>query len=280
MATDSSLSLDEKKQKIIQVFDKVAGGYDNEAMRFFPFAADRAVKTLQPRQGQKILDVATGTGVVALACAQAVQPGGRVTGIDLAESMLSIARDNARKLGVNNYDQFLMDADSLEFRSDYFDGTICSFALFLLPDMEHALAEWRRVTKPGGKVVFTSFGENAFLPMMTLFAEQLADFGVELTEDSFSAKRLSVPATCEALLRNTGFDALQVEQAQVGYHLQRADDWWTILTNSGARGILDRVDQTRLAAFKAAHLSSIQTLFSEKGLWLDIELLVSSGVVR
>jgi len=270
---------DEHKQKVIQIFDKVADGYDNAAMRFFPFTADRAIKVLQPRPGQKILDVATGTGAVALTCAQAVQAHGRVTGIDLAESMLAKAQANARKLGITNYDQFLMDADSLEFRKDYFDGTICSFALFLLPDMARALAEWRRVTKPGGRVVFTSFGKKAFLPMMTLFAEQLADYDVVLTEDSFSAKRLSEPEVCEALLCSAGFDVPVVEQAQVGYHLQSADDWWTILYNSGARGILDRVAPDRLAAFKSQHLSSIQALFSEKGLWLDVEILISSGVV-
>jgi ubiquinone/menaquinone biosynthesis C-methylase UbiE len=67
----------------------MAEGADREALRFSAFCADRLVTRLHLAAGDKILDVSTGTGVLALAASQAVGPAGRVTAIDTAESLLA-----------------------------------------------------------------------------------------------------------------------------------------------------------------------------------------------
>jgi ubiquinone/menaquinone biosynthesis C-methylase UbiE len=71
-----SQDIQHQKQSVTNIFDTVAPGYDSEALRFFPFCADQIANELNPKPGQKILDVATGTGAVAVALAQAVRPGG------------------------------------------------------------------------------------------------------------------------------------------------------------------------------------------------------------
>jgi ubiquinone/menaquinone biosynthesis C-methylase UbiE len=267
------------KQRVTGVFDAIAAGYDHAALRFFVFAADRVVKILQPRPGQKILDIATGTGAVAIACAQAVSPGGRVMAIDLSQAMLDKALENARRIGLNNIDQFHMDADALEFRRQYFDHSVCSFGLFFLPDMSKALSEWVRVTRPGGKVLFTSFSNAAFEPMVNQFADQLAARGVEMENPPMASRRLSDPDVCLELMQNAGLESARVEAAQVGYHLQNIEDWWAVIWNSGMRGLVQRLDEKVQMEFKSQHLASIQTLFSEKGLWMNVEVLISQGIV-
>lgn len=269
----------EHKQRIIGVFDTIATGYDHAALRFFSFAADRAVKILDPRPGQKVLDIATGTGAIAIACAQAVKPDGRVIAIDLSQTMLDMTLQNTRRMGLNNVDQFQMDADTLEFRKNYFDHSICSFGLFFLPDMQKALTEWKRVTKPGGKVLFTSFSEASFDPMVKLFVEQLESLGVEMNNPPFATQRLSDPDICKELMRDAGLESVGVEIAQVGYHLQCIDDWWAVVWNSGMRGLVQRLGEDQQAEFKKLHLESVQSLFAEKGLWLNVEVLVSQGKV-
>lgn len=110
--------------EIITVFNLVAGGYDDAALRFFPFCADRVIARLNPPPGAKLLDVATGTGAIALAASQAVGPQGRIIAIDLAERMLDRFQAKIDKFGVANLDLHVMDAHSLEFRRDYFDYVV------------------------------------------------------------------------------------------------------------------------------------------------------------
>ena len=104
---------DQDKQNSIAVFNLVASHYDNPSMRFFPFCADRLISHLRLAPDAKVLDVATGTGVVAMAAAQALGPQGRVQAIDLAEDMLNKAMANFQRAGLSNIDFHVMDAESL-----------------------------------------------------------------------------------------------------------------------------------------------------------------------
>ena len=93
------------KKDVQQIFDTLAPVYDSPATRFFPFTADRLVSYVKPRPGTRVLDVATGTGAVAIPFAQAVRPGGgRVTAVDLSSGMLDRAEDNIRKMALDNVD--------------------------------------------------------------------------------------------------------------------------------------------------------------------------------
>lgn len=266
------------KQRVTGVFNTIADGYGNTALRFFPFTADQIVDILRPRSGSKVLDVATGTGVVALAFAQAVGASGRVHAIDLSEAMLVRAMANAQHMGMGNIDFFTMDAERPDFRNDYYDYVVSSFGLFFLPDMHHALRQWRRVCKPGGKVLFTSFAETAFRPAMDLFAEQLAAHGVETKQAVLASQRLVDPAVCQQLLIDNEFSEVTLENRQCGYHLQSLDEYWSFLWNSGARGLIQQLDQQRLPAFKEELLRRVSELFDEKGMWLDVTVNFVSGV--
>ncbi|WP_202320173.1 class I SAM-dependent methyltransferase [Archaeoglobus neptunius] len=97
----------------------------------------------------RILDVGTGTGFVALRLAEL---GHDVTGIDLSEGMLSIAKTKATKAGLNV--TFIVgDAENLPFDDESFDAVVCRHLLWTLPNPDKAVKEWARVVKPGGMVV-------------------------------------------------------------------------------------------------------------------------------
>lgn len=275
MALDS----ENHKKQVTAVFDAVADGYDNPAMRFFSTTANKLVDTLKPATGEKLLDIAAGTGEVAIACAQAMLPGGRVIAIDLSEGMLAKARQKARRQELDNIDFFNMDAEQLEFKSHCFNHAICSFGLFFLPDMESALKEWVRVVKPGGKLLFSSFTEKAFQPMMNVFFEQLEGFGVQFEGPLLKKQRLAEISECLEIMTAAGLEEPTVESHQLGYRIQSVNDWWDICRFSGLRGLLDRLDQQRLSQFRAKHLERIHSMFGEQGLWMDVEVLISQGKV-
>ena len=268
-----------QKQNITTLFDNLAPGYDNAALRFFPFCADQIVNLLKPKPGQKILDVATGTGAVAVALAQALRCGGRVIGIDLSEGMLARAGHNIQKMALNNVDLFQMDAEQLEFKRDYFDVSVCSFGLFFMPQMDKALQELVRVTKPGGTVLFTSFAASAFQPMRKKMFAALAEFGCEPSNLHLASDQLTDPQECLSLMERVGLTETAVRKKQLGYHLQSAEDWWTIIWNSGARRLIDQLSNDQRLQFRIKHTAEIQKLATDKGIWMDVEVLFSSGRV-
>jgi ubiquinone/menaquinone biosynthesis C-methylase UbiE len=267
------------RARAISVFNLVAAGYDDPVLRFFPFCADRLVSRLNPVTGSKLLDVATGTGAVALAAAQVVGAQGRVMAIDLAESMLDRLQEKVLKFGVRNIDLHVMDAGSLEFRRDYFDQVVCSFGIFFLPDMAAGLREWVRVLKPGGRVMFTAFGTRAFQPMMERLLTRLEHFSVVSAGDetAVAAKRLTEPNCCRELLNQAGLGQIEVATEQLGYHVKDETLWWDVLWNSGMRGRLEKISVSEREPFRAAHLAEVRPLLTDKGLWLDVETHFASG---
>ena len=267
------------RARVIVIFDLVAAGYDDAALRFFPFCADRLIARLNPAPGTKLLDIASGTGVVALAAAQAVGAQGRVMAIDLAEAMLDRCQEKIVKFGIRNIDLHVMDAGALDFRRDYFDYVVCSFGIFFLPDMSAALREWLRVLKPGGRVVFTTFGKSAFQPMMELFIKRLQRYGVLSPDDASTpaGMRLANPERCRDLLSSAGLRQIEVTTEQLGYHLKDESQWWDVLWNSGTRGWIEQIPPAQRELFKAEHLTEIHPLVGGQGLWLDVEVHCAGG---
>lgn len=275
----SAAPVPERTRQLVAVFDRIAPGYDHPSLRFFPFVADHLVQTVGIRPGAKVLDLATGTGAVALAAAQRVGPGGRVTAVDLSEAMLARQQARIARRGIDNVELQVMDAAAAEFRSGYFDFALCSFGLFMLEDMEAALRQWLRVLRPGGMLAFTSFAATAMQPLAERFFMRLRDFtgvdGQAQAQDTWL--RLRERGRCLALLEAAGAQQAKVEQRQFGYHLAGAEDWWALLWNSGFRGLLEALDEPALAQFRREHLAEIAAVGDEQGLWLDVPVWIATA---
>mgnify|MGYP000187366778 FL=1 len=104
--------------------------------------------------GERVLDVGTGTGVAALTAARA---GAAVSGLDLTPELLEQARDNARIAGLDGIEWTEGDAESLPYPDAAFDVVLSQFGHMFAPRPQAALAEMRRVLKPGGRVAFATW---------------------------------------------------------------------------------------------------------------------------
>jgi len=270
---------EQHKQGVSAVFDAVASGYDDPALRFFPLCADRIVSQLRPSRGWRILDVATGTGALAGALAQAISSDGRVMAIDLSEGMLACAEKNIKKMALDNVDFIQMDAEEPEFESDYFNAVTCSFGLFFIPDMLKALKQWQRVTRPGGTVLFSSFTENAFDPLVHIFIEDLKTFGLDVTDKLVASARLKDADVCKDLMVAAGCSSVEQNIVQVGYYLSEAEEWWAAIWNTAMRGLVEQLPQEVQAEFKRSHLERVSDMKTDDGLWMNVEVRLTSGVV-
>ena len=138
-----------------ELFDRIAPRYDllNRVMTGGRDRRWRAITVAETRlpRGGTALDVATGTGDLALALARVAGPGGCVVGIDFAEAMLEVARRKAHQRGVT-VDFRHADALDLPFPTASFDAVTIGFGLRNVSDIPRALAEMARVLRPGGRL--------------------------------------------------------------------------------------------------------------------------------
>ena len=104
------------------------------------------------RPGDRVLDVAAGTGDSSLIAARRVEPNGRVLAVDISANMLKRAEASAREAGLTRLETRVMNVDKLELEANSFDVVICRLALMLFANPTAALAEMHRVVKPAGKV--------------------------------------------------------------------------------------------------------------------------------
>jgi len=254
--------------------DVLAAGQDREALRYTVFSADRLVFRLAPRPGEKILDAGTGTGTVALAAAQAVEPGGRVAAIDSSEKMLRRLEAKVAKFGIANIDVHTMDAAHLDFRRDYFHHVVSSLALFRFSDPAAALREWKRVTQPGGNVMFSTFANRAFEPLLTLLCERVRAEG---GETHLPWEQMSNLHALEVLMHEAGFVDFEIQEEQLGYHLESALQWWEIVEHSMIRRLLDTVSPQLVEQIRAIHMTEIESLVAHDGLWLNMPIIMVRG---
>jgi demethylmenaquinone methyltransferase/2-methoxy-6-polyprenyl-1,4-benzoquinol methylase len=129
----------------------------------------RAVDLAGVGPGDRVLDVATGTGELALELARRVSPGGEVIGSDFSEAMLARARVKPRLAGTAAELRFEWgDALALPYEDDSFDAATVGFGLRNFTEIDRGLAEMRRVVRPGGRVVILEF-TNPTRPPLSFF---------------------------------------------------------------------------------------------------------------
>jgi ubiquinone/menaquinone biosynthesis C-methylase UbiE len=130
--------------------------------------AQLAVSALTP--GQRVLDLASGTGDPALEVARIVGPSGHVAVTDLAPQMLEIAREQAARAHLTNLSYEVVDAHEMPFPDASFDRVTCRLGVMFFWDCQKALREIRRVLKPGGIASFVAWGpldRNEYMKVVT-----------------------------------------------------------------------------------------------------------------
>ena len=265
----------DRKKMIQNGFDNVAAGYDHPSLSFFPETAKRLVEHLELEPDQHLLDVCTGTGVVALRAAEKLIRG-RVTGIDLSSGMLQQAKNKAAEKNLQNTLFKQMDLEQPELDAATFDIATSSFGLFFLDDMTQGLSNIANTVKPGGKVAITSFTGEAFSPMADIFIERYASTGREVPPLSW--KRL---ATQELIMEQ--FNAVNITNVNIyheplGYQMTSPSMWWDVVWNAGWRSLLDQMTEDEQKVFQKKHLEEIAEVVGNDGVWFNTEVLIAVGV--
>jgi ubiquinone/menaquinone biosynthesis C-methylase UbiE len=130
-----------------------AGGYENAMARVTSYFLPYLLRAARLAEGQRVMDIATGTGLAAQAALTVVGPKGHVTAADTSASMVEQA--GLRLGSVPNVDVCIADGQAMRFPEAAFDAVLCSLGLMFFPDPERGLAEFHRVLRPGGHVALS-----------------------------------------------------------------------------------------------------------------------------
>ena len=160
----------EKTRRVGGVFSSVARRYDlmNDLMSggLHRHWKDRFVGRVRPRRGEKILDMAGGTGDVAFRLARS---GAEVTVADINTDMLDVGIERARRRGVERLVWAHENAEELSFADRSFDAYTIAFGIRNVTDIDKALAEAQRVLKPGGRFYCLEFSQTRWPGFSTLY---------------------------------------------------------------------------------------------------------------
>lgn len=261
-----SQNFDNYKQKVAAFFNSRIN-YDEEG-NFHPHLANHLLELVPLHKGQKILDVATGTGLVAITAAQIVGSEGKVIGIDLSSRMLSQAQQKITATGLQNIELIEADADSLNFSDRSFDVIFCSSAIVWFADIPGVLHSWYRFLKPGGLVAFSCFSETSFMTPVVIRACARV-YGISLPNIN---EPLGTPEKCHNLLQQAGFEHIEVKSEQFGYYLSLSDaeNWWKGGWLHPKGNLLSQLNPEQLERLKSEYRAEIQALATDEGVWQDI----------
>lgn len=142
-----------------------------EPLLFEEYAADIA-RRLAPRPGERLLELACGTGIVTRRLAQTLPEGATLTATDLNEAMLAVARESVGSTPRIAYRQ--ADACTLPFADASFDALVCQYGVMFFPDKALAMREARRVLATGGRYIFNVWDSLAHNPIPRIVQEAVA----------------------------------------------------------------------------------------------------------
>ena len=161
-----------KKAQVAEMFNNIAGKYDF-LNHFLSMGIDRgwrkkAIREAGEVQPRKILDVATGTGDLAIAAAR-LNPES-IIGVDIAEQMSEVGRKKVKDKGLEALIRLEPgDSESLPFEPEGFDVVMCAYGVRNFENLEAGLKEMQRVLRPGGKVVILEFSHPSGFPVKQLY---------------------------------------------------------------------------------------------------------------
>ncbi|OKH48204.1 methyltransferase type 11 [Calothrix sp. HK-06] len=262
----------EYKQQLLVDFNSRTN-YDKG--RFYIPIAKRLIEVANLQNARKILDIATGRGIVALAAAEKAGAQSKVIGIDISAGMLSNAKQKLAASGLQNVEFIKADAELIDFEQNSFYVILCSLAICYLTDIPTALHKWHGFLKPGGKLVFNAWTKNAFTTS-ALFREVTARYGINVPNPNAP---LGTPQKCLQLLSAAGFENknIIIQQEQFGWYFtpdaNSAQQIWEVNVKNVFGYQVQQLAPEKLQECFAEYIKEVQALpVTEQGTWCNASI--------
>ena len=266
---------DPLKTHVSGVFHRAAETYDAVGVDFFSPLAAALVDRAGLREGEAVLDLGCGRGAALFAAADEVGPTGTVLGLDLAPGMVERTAADVMGQRLRNVTVRHGDADHPPARDGGWDAVIASFVLFFLPDPLATAGRVRRVLRPGGRFVISSFEpgderwsavEGAVRPYFAGEATVAPAVAPETAVAPAASRTwFDSTASVEDLVRQAGFVDVDTELVEHRNVYRDVDQWLEWTWSAGARQMWEEVPDGRLGAAIAAAREVVASLAERDG---------------
>jgi SAM-dependent methyltransferase len=213
---------------------------------------------IAPQPGQRVLELAAGLGETAMLAAELVAPVGSVIVSDQAEAMLAGARERASELGLANVELKTINAEWIDLPLASVDAVLCRWGYMLMADPAAALAETRRVLRPGGRLALAVWDALAANPWALLPAQELIERGLaqppQGEEPAPGPFALGDAERVRELLAGAGFTEIRVEALELLRRHASFAELWDVtldLSRNFHDAVLDR-PQAEIEEIKAS----------------------------
>jgi SAM-dependent methyltransferase len=211
---------DEQRAEMLARWERAAPGWGRQAAKLREWAMPVSAwmleqLTLQP--GQRVLELAAGPGDTGFLAAELVGPFGALISSDASEAMVSVARERARALGVENVEFRRLELEWIDLETASVDAVLCRWALMLCLDPPAALHEIRRVVRPGGRFALAVWDEPSANPWATIPGRALINLGHSEPPDPDAPGMfaLAAPGRLGHMLADAGFVDVFLESVPV-----------------------------------------------------------------
>jgi SAM-dependent methyltransferase len=237
-------------------WDAATNAYDRGWVPQLERLTESCVARASPQAGERVLDLATGTGVGAFAAARAVGAAGFVTGIDVSEKMVAFANRRAADEAVRNVVFQRHDMEAIGAPDGAFDAVTCAFGLMFAADRAAAFAEIARVTAPGGRVSVSVWGRRAACGFAEVFPIVEAHVASEVCPLFFL---LGGSRALTAAFMRVGLTDVVEESVPVTLSWASADEACTAMLEGGAVALAwSRFSPETRAVVRAEYLASLE----------------------
>lgn len=238
-------------------------------------AQENLIEIANVKEGEHVLDISCGTGLVTFPLSQLVGRDGKLMGVDLSERMLEKAAREAKKLNVSNATFHHMDAEELDIPDSQFDVAINSLGLMYYPDPDKAIEEMYRVVKPGGRAVALVWGHRKACGWAGIFP--IVDKRVK-TDVCPLFFQPGTGNTLQNSFETTGFQRIEAARFDVPLHYYSEEEAVVGAFLGGAVALAYRKfdDKTREEA-NAEYLETIEPFRNGNGYDIPGEFVIVMG---
>ncbi|MCE7081098.1 methyltransferase domain-containing protein [Streptomyces sp. ST2-7A] len=279
------------KVEVAKAFNRAAADYDRLGVRFFTPMGRRLVELAAPGPGRRVLDIGCGRGASLFPAGELVGPKGRVTGIDVAESMIEEVRAEASRLGLRHIEALVMDGEDPNLPARSFDRILGGYSIIFMPDAPAALGRYAGLLADGGRIAFSSpvFTSGTFPFLPPLFTELIPGELLRSLPPQWQPAELSQrfnswlerPEDLRATMEKAGFTEVEIIDEPVDMVAASGETWVDWSHTQGMRLLWQHLSTEDAAALRTRLITALDELRDGDGpLSIEVPVRYVRGTVR